>query len=514
MKYFINGEEGDFIQDTALIEYYKFNNMRHTVIGCMLGDFDVNGIYHIENEIAKELIEMPKYFVETVENIDIVSSELKLDKQISFMVTYQNDKVTLSLVEKLNYEANFKLNSGAYSNINEYVLDEVISSGAIDKNLIYDRWHIKMYGGQVVDVFNCDAEVLNKYFGIVNRFKYLLKSNRIMLEKQDEIENIEADYSMQIFEILKRYPKLEKEIHGMLAKSINEKQNFISIDKPYFAKTLNELLDKGIREHLDCLTVEEQEAFLAEYHNCLNEINIKRLENIDLKIKKVALEKNLEEYLVLFDAGEITEEDLLNLANSYVMVLKNGKLNPRFDLIWFLISIGVFEKSIGYEKYKEEMQVETVVVPQTKSVIGKEASKESSKGGDSGGGKDKKKDKKKNKKKDNNKGGSSGGGEGNSNKNKTKPTTKTNTPTTNSTLTLGVTKNLVDEARKKVENKKYIYRSRSSRSLLNKHKKQDTHVAVLDMQEEGYMSLTSSGIVVDSEKNLTLTNENETTLNV
>ena len=82
---------------------------------------------------------MPKYIVNSMDNIEVCASVLKLDKQITFMVTYETEKVTLSLMEKISFEANNKLNSGTYSNINEYVLDVVETSGTVNKNTIYRR---------------------------------------------------------------------------------------------------------------------------------------------------------------------------------------------------------------------------------------------------------------------------------------------------------------------------------------------------------------------------------------
>ena len=116
-----------YIEDVAEIETEKFNNLRHSVLGCMLGDFDETGAYVVSPEIVEELLAMEKYVVDTYDNIEICKSILKLDKQITFMVTYEGNRAVLSLIEKLSYEANFRIDSGVYSNINEYVLDSVES---------------------------------------------------------------------------------------------------------------------------------------------------------------------------------------------------------------------------------------------------------------------------------------------------------------------------------------------------------------------------------------------------
>ncbi|MBQ8615722.1 MAG: hypothetical protein IJ415_04075, partial [Clostridia bacterium] len=240
-----------YIEDQAEIESLKINNLRHAILGCMLGDFDETGAYVVEPEIVQELIEMPKYIVETMDNIEICKSALKLDKQISFAVTLEGNKATLSLLEKLSYEANFAINSGTYSNINEYILDTVETSGEINRNAIYTRWNIGEFGGNVIDIFNCDEEVLEKYFGIVNRFKYLLNANKVLLEKEEKIEEVEASYANEIFEILKHYPKLQDAVMKQVKETLNEKKDSISVNKPNFAKTFNELLENVIQTNVD-----------------------------------------------------------------------------------------------------------------------------------------------------------------------------------------------------------------------------------------------------------------------
>ena len=134
-QYLKPDSELGYVEDMAEIEFLKFNNLRHSILGCMLGDFDELGSYVVSPEVVKELISMEKYIVETYDNIELCRSTLKLDKQISFIVTLEGNKATLSLIEKLNYEANFTLNSGTYSNINEYVLDTVETSGEVNRNV-------------------------------------------------------------------------------------------------------------------------------------------------------------------------------------------------------------------------------------------------------------------------------------------------------------------------------------------------------------------------------------------
>jgi len=280
-QYLKPDSELGYIEDNATIEYTKTNNLRHVILGCMLGDFDETGAYVVSPEIVKELVEMDKYVVEAYDNIEICKSVLKLDKQISFMVTFEGNRATLSLLEKLSYEANFAINSGTYSNINEYVLDVVETSGEIDRNVIYTRWHIGNYGGNIVDIFNCDEAVLEKYFGIVNRFKYLLHANKILLEKEEEIEEVEAEYTAEMLEVIKTYPKLHKQVVADVKQALNEKKEAVSVKKPNFSKTFNELLDNAIQKNISVLDDKEKEEFKKDSRNVTLNFNIKRNEVIE-----------------------------------------------------------------------------------------------------------------------------------------------------------------------------------------------------------------------------------------
>ena len=281
-----------YIEDSAEIEYLKMNNLRHTVLGCMLGDFDEVGNYVVSPDVVRELISMEKYIVESYDNIELCKSELKLDKQISFMVTFEGNRATLALIEKMNYEANFAINSGSYSDINEYVLDTVETSGEINRNALYLKWNIKSTQGNIVDIFNCDDSVLEKFFGIVNRFKYLLKANTVLLEKEEALEEVEAEYANEIFAILNHYPKLQKEVLKTIKTNLEEKKNAVSVKKPYFAKTLNEVVENAIQKNIGVLEEKEQKEFVQEKRNAVVTLNIKR-EDI-LEVEKTTPETEVE----------------------------------------------------------------------------------------------------------------------------------------------------------------------------------------------------------------------------
>ena len=283
-KYLKPDSELGYIEDRTGIQYAKFNNLRHTVLGFMIGDFDDNGIYVIRPEIVKELIAMKKFIVDIDDNIEVCHGELKLDKSFTFVVTYEGNRATLSLLEKLNYEANYRLNSGAYSNINEYILDEVETSGIVNRNTIYQRWNIGEFGGEEVDIFNCDDAILQKYFGIVNRFKYLLDANVVLMNKEEKLEEVEAEYGVRILAMLDAYPELKKVVKQELKTSIKEKKDFVCLDKPNFAKTVNEIIDKAIEENISLVPEEKKEEFKVDKENITRDTNIKREDTLKLVV--------------------------------------------------------------------------------------------------------------------------------------------------------------------------------------------------------------------------------------
>ncbi len=293
--------EKGFVEDSAEIEYLKFNNMRHAVLGCMLGDFNEQGIYTISPDIVSELILMRKYIVDSMDNIEICLSELKLDKQLTFMVTFEANRATLSLVEKINMEGNYKLNSGSYSNINEYILDEVETAGEINRNIIYKKWNISEFGGKVLDISSMDEQTLAKLFGIVNRYKYLLLANAKLLESEPQIEEVEAEYTLSVLEATKAYPKLHKAVLENIKSALTNKKGTIRLDKPNFAKTLNEVLDDALDEHLSLLTEEERKNFEIDKHNAELKRNQSISQVVDIKKEEVKGKLPQSEYIDLAD---------------------------------------------------------------------------------------------------------------------------------------------------------------------------------------------------------------------
>lgn len=315
-KYYKEDSELGYIEDSTKIEYLKLNNLRHTVLGSMLGDFDEQGLYAISPEIQQELISMPKFIVESMDNIEICHGAIMLDKPITFMVTFESDRATLSLIEKLSYEANNKIDSGSYSNINEFILDEVETSGVVDRNLIYKRWNIGEFGGQVLDIANMDATTLALYAGLVNRYKYLLVAKTKILEKEEALEEIEATYSTRVLEILTAYPKLKEIVDAEIKADLTEKNKFIRIDKPNFAKTLNEVIDQAIEDNLYVLPEEEQNMFKEEHRSAILERNMAMQQELEIKTQPSSLEEvNQTEFDEVIELERSTKKLVIDTKN-------------------------------------------------------------------------------------------------------------------------------------------------------------------------------------------------------
>ena len=288
-NYLKQDKEQGCVTDNAEINYLIFNNMRHTVFGCMLGDFDSHGIYSIDKEIVRELIEMKKYIVDSEDNIELCVSELKLLKQISFLVTFEGNRATLSLIEKINHEANIKINSGTYSDVNEFILDIIETSGEIDRNVVYRKWNISPFSGEILDVFKMDDETLSSLYGIVNRFKFLLSANNVLLKNDENIDAVESELAVRMIEIIKHYPKLKEVFDKQYKEKLEEKSDFIKLDKPNFAKTINEVINNIVESNINVLTEQEQEEFSLEKHNALVDYNIKIRDAVELKTNNTVL---------------------------------------------------------------------------------------------------------------------------------------------------------------------------------------------------------------------------------
>jgi len=286
-RYLKQDSSNGFIEDYADVQSLIFDNVRHAVLGNMLGDYDDQGYYRVHPDIVKELIEMPKYVAEVMDNLEICLGVIKFDKQISFLVAFEGERATLSLIEKVSFEGNNKLDGGPWSNVNEYILDVVETSGEINRQALYLRWNIQAFGGNIIDIFNCEASVLEKYFNIVNRFKYNLEAKTILLEKEAELEEIEAEYFLDLFSILEEYPELKKVVEKELKQTLTEKKDFVKLDKPNFVKTINEIVNKSVEKNIDVLPEEKQAEFLVDKRNITVKSNIKKYDTLPIDVEKV-----------------------------------------------------------------------------------------------------------------------------------------------------------------------------------------------------------------------------------
>ena len=362
----VNSKKG-YIEDTAEIAHVKFNNMRHVILGCMLGDFDNNGEYFVSPEIVAELINMDKHIIESIDNIDICESFLKLDKPITFAITFQNDKATLSLLEKINHGANFKLNAGSYSDINEYVLAEIETSGAVDKNAIYRMWNVKMSGGEALDVFHMDPETIAKFNGVVRRFKYLLVVNKKLLQKEERIEEIESTYFNKMMSLLARYPKLKIAVEKEIKNQFDEKTGMLRLDKPNLMKTMNEIVTDAIEDNIDLLDEKEKKSFEVEKHNIENEYNIEITKEVDISTQKVE-QKDLNADPVIIPVietfGEEDKKSAEELAKEFVEEENNVEKRVQDDMVTFATGGKIPEKK--EEKNSEVEESKNLIVESIK----------------------------------------------------------------------------------------------------------------------------------------------------
>ena len=203
-KYLKFDSEKGYLDNKDDINYFATNQLQKVAFGKMLGDFDENGLYVINKKIVEELIKMPKVIVEMVEDADLIRSKVKADAFFHFILTIEGDKAYFKLLEKMHYQSNRDFNSGAYSNINEYVLDEVmIPDRDFDRNALYAKYNISTEGdSDVLSIFDMDELSLALYFNIIEKLKlnYLVQ-NQLML-KEKEIEALEADYFEAVLTVL------------------------------------------------------------------------------------------------------------------------------------------------------------------------------------------------------------------------------------------------------------------------------------------------------------------------
>lgn len=272
-KYFKTDSEKGYLENKHDINYFATKQMGKIVFGGMLGDFDENGFYVINQKIVEELIKMPKVIVDMVDGADLIRSKIKFDGFYHFILTVEENTATFSLLEKLQYQSNYNFNSGAYSNINEYVLDQIsVPDKDFDRNSLYQKYNISVVDeGDSLSVFDMDELSIAIYFNIIDKIKmnYLTKNQLILKEK--EIENVEADYFESVLELLTEFPDIENKVKEDVKNNLNEKRNLIIPNKPFFQKTVNEILDSSLDQFVYTLPSEQRDELL----NKLREIKEK-----------------------------------------------------------------------------------------------------------------------------------------------------------------------------------------------------------------------------------------------
>jgi len=350
-KYLKSDSEKGYVEDYVDIQALKFDNVRHTALGNMLGDYDNEGNYVIVPEIVNELLAMPKYVVEVMDNLEICLSIVKFDKQLTFLVAFEGEKATLSLLEKVSFEANNKLDAGTWSNVNEYVLDVVETIGEVDRQALYMKWNIQAFPGNVIDIFNCEDGLLAKYFNIINRIKYNMEVKSALLEKEDELEEVESEYALDMFNILQGYPELLKLIQTQLKKEITEKKDFLKLDKPNFAKTFNELLTKTVDGNVGKLSEFERSNFESDKRNVKIKSNIKKYDAINVQEEKFELEdgKTTDKKLIKIPAEGYKYKTFEGSATSLAKAEKDANNKSVENAIKTLLGKGKGKKSELYD---------------------------------------------------------------------------------------------------------------------------------------------------------------------
>ena len=304
-KYLKFDSENGYLDNKDDINYFAANQMRKVAFGRMLGDFDENGLYVIKEKIVEELIKMPKVIVEMVEDADLIRSTVKADSFFHFMLSIEDNKAVFKLLEKLQYQSNRNFNSGLYSNINEYVLDEVvIPDKDFDRNALYQKYNISTENnGDVLSIFDMDELSLAIYFNIIEKLKgnYLVQ-NELML-KEKELEEIEADYFEEMLSVLSEFEDFNNKVIGEVQDELAEKHSFVIISKPFYQHTVNEILDGCIESFINTLSPEQREQFIEK----MREVKARYYE----KFKKLVPIEISQKSGVRFDANQILEETIM-----------------------------------------------------------------------------------------------------------------------------------------------------------------------------------------------------------
>ncbi len=304
-KYIKFDSEKGYLENKDDINYFSTNQMRKVAFGKMLGDFDENGLYVINSKVVDELIRMPKVIVEIIEGADLIRSTVKADSFFHFILTVEDNKAQFKLLEKIHYQSNRDFNSGLYSNINEYVLDEVIVTDRdFDRNALYQKYNISTENtGDVLSIFDMDELSIALYYNITEKLKinYLVQNALMLKEKQ--LEQVEANYFEGVLTALGEYKDFGKQVTDGIKKDLVEKHTFVIASKPFFQHTVNEVMDSYIDMFIQGLSPEQRAEFEAKYRQVKGEYyeKFKKLVPIEISQKSG----------VRFDANQILQEGVI-----------------------------------------------------------------------------------------------------------------------------------------------------------------------------------------------------------
>ena len=305
-KYFKFDTEKGYLEDKNDINYFASSQMRKVAFGKMLGDFDENGLYVINEKIVEELIKMPKVIVEMVEGADLIRSKVKAESFFHFILTIEDNKASFKLLEKIHYQSNRNFDSGVYSNINEYVIDEVVVPDKdFDRNALYQKYNISTENdGEVLSIFDMDELSLALYYNIVEKLKVNYLVQNAMILKEKELESLEADYFESVLAVIVEFAEFGKNITDSVKKDLAEKHNFVIVNKPFFQHTVNEILDGYIDQYIQQLTEEQREQILPK----LRAVKAEYYE----KFKKLLPVQIAQKAGVRFDKTQIDEQNLID----------------------------------------------------------------------------------------------------------------------------------------------------------------------------------------------------------
>ena len=304
-KYIKFDSEKGYLANKDDINYFSTNQMRKVAFGKMLGDFDENGLYVINSKIVDELIRMPKVIVEIIDGTDLIRSTIKADSFFHFILTVEDNKAKFKLLEKIHYQSNRDFNSGLYSNINEYVLDEVIVTDRdFDRNVLYQKYNISTENNNdALSIFDMDELSLAMYFNLVEKLKVNYLVQNALMIKEKKLEAIESNYFESVLAILGEFNDFGKQVTDGVKKDLAEKHTFVIASKPFFQHTVNELMDSHIEMFIQSLSPEQRQEFEARHRQAKGVFYE--------QFKKIIPIEILQKSGVRFDANQILQEGVI-----------------------------------------------------------------------------------------------------------------------------------------------------------------------------------------------------------